>query len=129
MTDTVRQFSPEEMEAQRRALGMSRAALARRSGVSLSTVKRILNAEEPHASLETVALIARALGLDLALSCTASREEILQRQARAKACEIIGLVQGSMALEGQAVQESTLQELIEQTAQDLLAGSRRRLWG
>ena len=129
MVSSPLQFGPAEMEAQRRALGMSRTALARRSGVSLSTVKRILTEREPKASFDTVTQVARSLGMDVCVTPTASRDEMLLRQARTKARQIVGLVQGSMALEGQAVQQSAIDEMIDQTARELLAGSRRRLWG
>ena len=41
---------------------------------------------------------------------------------------ILAIVQGSSALEAQAVSRRTLRELREKTINELLAGSDRKLW-
>jgi transcriptional regulator with XRE-family HTH domain len=108
-------------------LGMSYSALAHRSGVPQSTVKRILRgsvAKHPH---DTIAAIAAALGLSINLA-EQTPDEFCRAQARRKAEYIAHLVQGTSALEGMAVDRQTYQRLIEASYQELLAGSRRRLW-
>jgi len=37
-------------------------------------------------------------------------------------------VQGTAGLEGQAVDEKAVESMVEQTTQELLAGSTRKLW-
>ena len=49
-------------------------------------------------------------------------------QARKKAEQVARLVQGTSALESQAVDAKTYKRLVEKTYHELLAGSRRRLW-
>lgn len=115
------------LSERRRRLGMSYSALAARSGTSEPTVKRILGGLATDASFANVAAIAEALGLPL--SFTSSDEEDLRRQeARRKAEKIAKLVQGTSALEGQAVDRTTYELLVERTYHELMAGSRRKLW-
>jgi hypothetical protein len=52
-----------------------------------------------------------------------------ERQARVKARKLIALVQGTSALEGQAVDESDRRLMEQKTAAQLLAGSGLKLWG
>ena len=102
--------------------------LGQRCGVSISTLKRVLGGEDA-ASFSTVAAIADALGMDLGPTRADDIAAMRDRQARVKARGIVALVQGTSALEGQAV-DSTDVELMEQrTAAELLSGSPRKLWG
>jgi hypothetical protein len=55
-------------------------------------------------------------------------DQFRRAQARAKAEQIARMVQGTSALEGQAVDGVDYQRLIERTTNDLLRGSRKRLW-
>jgi transcriptional regulator with XRE-family HTH domain len=118
-----------EMEARRRALRMSRPALARRSGVSLPTVNRILSGKHEAPTLPVLTAIAEALGMELRLRPVAKPEVFAERQAREVARKVVRLVQGTSGLEGQAVDPPTLRRLERRTEQELLAGSPRRLWG
>lgn len=45
--------------------GMSLACLARRSGVSLSTVRRLANGNSGNARIETIIRLCRSLGISL----------------------------------------------------------------
>ena len=54
-------------------------------------------------------------------------EERRKKQARAKAKLLVGLVQGTSALEGQAVDSRHLESMIERTTAKLLR-SKRKLW-
>lgn len=120
-------ISVERLARRRQALGMSFATLARRSGVSEPTVKRILGGQLGEASFANVAAVAQALGTTLALEET-DADELCRRQARHKAEQVARLVQGTSALESQAVDAQTYHRLIEKSYHELLAGSKRRLW-
>ncbi len=106
---------------------MTRGVLAERSGVSLPTVNRVLSGEHPEASFANVAAIAECLGLRVTLAAEASSQELREAQARKKAKRLVGLVQGTSALEGQGLEGSELEGMIGQTAAELLV-SNRRLW-
>jgi transcriptional regulator with XRE-family HTH domain len=120
----------QKLEFRRVQLGMSRATVANRSGVSLPTVVRILSGKEQNPRLCNVDAIARALGVDISISLNdrQSVQEFRKSQAETKAKKLIGMVQGNMALESQAVDQSTVAGMIDQTTSELLAGSRRKLW-
>lgn len=107
---------------------MSYPALAARSGVSEPTVKRILGRGTGAASYDKVAAVAEALGMPLALEAI-DPDEFRERTAREKAVRIARLVQGTSALEGQAVGGEEFRRLVERSYHELLAGSGRRLWG
>ena len=49
-------------------------------------------------------------------------------QAQAKAKTLVSLVQGSAALEGQAVSQADIDAMVRVTVEELLAGSDKRLW-
>jgi hypothetical protein len=54
--------------------------------------------------------------------------ELKREQAERKAKKLVALVQGTSGLEGQAVDRETIESMVKQTTQELLAGSTRRLW-
>jgi transcriptional regulator with XRE-family HTH domain len=111
----------------RRALGLSHAAVAARSGVSEPTVKRILGGHASEASFANVIAVARALGVGIDFE-RPDIDELRRRQARMKAEQVAKLVQGTSALEDQAVDDATYRQIVEKTYHELLAGSPRRLW-
>ncbi len=124
----------KSLESRRRALRMSRIALADRAGLSVPTLDRILSGEG-NPTLETLASLAAALGVEFRItnqvvepSETCSANEFRTYVARQKAIQLVKLVQGTSALEAQAVGEAAEAEMVEQTIHDLLAGSSRRLW-
>jgi transcriptional regulator with XRE-family HTH domain len=112
----------------RAALGMSHAHLSVRSGVPIPTVKRILGGRLGEASFANVAAIAEALGSPIGGEAI-DVEELRRRQARLRAEQVARLVQGTSALEAQAVGEAAYRTLVERSYHELLAGSPRRLWG
>jgi len=133
MYTTNRLFS--QLENRRARLGMSKADLARRAGVSLPTVRRLLSGREKRARTDIVAAIATALGVEVRLSAAPCVHESVdasafrRQQARAKAKRLAKLVQGTMALEAEAVGEDIVEELEEQNFHALLTGPAYRLWG
>jgi transcriptional regulator with XRE-family HTH domain len=114
---------------------MAKADLARRAGVSLPTVRRLLSGRWERARTDVVAAIATALGVEVRLSDSPSVHEATDvlafrgAQARAKAKRLARLVQGTMALEAEAVSARVLEEIEERNVHALLAGPGRRLWG
>ena len=118
----------EKLEARRRELGISQAALADRSGVSLPTVHRILSGHGSAASMDNIMAITQVLGMDLEAVPLFDAQEILEQQARKKAEKLVRMVQSTSALEAQGVSARQIGLMIKKTIQELLAGSRRRLW-
>ena len=116
------------LNRRREQLGMTLDALAERSGVSLPTVQRILAGDQPRASLPSVLALADALEMRLDLKPRSDADELLDREARRKAERLVGMVQGSAALEGQGLDEATRERMIQRTVHELRAGSKRRIW-
>ena len=71
--------------------------------------------------------VAEALGASFGIE-EADPEELCRQQARRKAEQIARLVQGTSALESQAVDQTAYARLVERSFHQLMAGSRRRLW-
>ena len=124
----------ERLNGRRRALGMTHAALALRSGVSVPTVKRMLGGSAGGgagggggASFAHVAAVAEALGMPLTAE-PVDADAMRLAAAREKAERIARLVQGTSALEAQAVDEAEYRRLVERSVHELLAGPPRRLW-
>ena len=116
------------LQRRRQELGLSYELLARRSGVSRPTVQRILSSRYPTASFASVVAIGDALGLELRFAPAVSSDQLKQEQAHKKAKKLAALVQGTCGLEGQAVDRASFDAMVEQTTQELLSGSKRRLW-
>lgn len=130
MVTTIQSSSPiaTQLQRRRKALRISYQLLAQRSGVSLPTVQRILRnggGQTTYANLEAV---AEALGMSFELKSTCDEQDFVEKQAWKKAESIARMVQGTSALESQAVDHDTYQQIVRQTVHELMAGSRRRLW-
>ena len=125
---TNRQPLFEKLESRRRELGLSQSALAERCGISLPTVQRILSGHNPAASFDNTVAIAVALGMMLDAVPITPAQELLEQQARKKAERLVRMVQGTSAWEGQGVSARHIGQMVKKTVQELLAGSRRRLW-
>lgn len=117
-----------KLDIRRRLLGMSRATLARRANVSIPTIHRILTGKETSPSIATVEAIAVALGMAVQLVETVDADELRERQAKLRAAALVGMVQGTMGLEAQGVDQKTMESLTKRRVNRLLAGSGRRLW-
>jgi transcriptional regulator with XRE-family HTH domain len=117
-----------DLDSRRRKLGMSMAVLAARSGVSLPTVQRILSGTHETASFSNVVAIAKVLGVSVKFRERIPLEKLRKRPARQKAKRLVGMVQATAGLEGQAVDANTVHHMVRRTARELLAGSKRRLW-
>jgi len=126
MTTTMH-ISAERLKHRRESLRMSYSIVASRSGVSEPTVKRILGGQVAEASFANVVAIAEALGASFGIE-EPDPEELCRQQARRKAEQVARLVQGTSALESQAVDQAAYDQLVERSFHQLMAGSRRRLW-
>lgn len=112
----------------RKALRMSLRALAARSGVSEPTVKHMLDGQAENASFKNVQAVTRALGMRFSLHAEQDALTFKESAAEEKARWIVRLVQGTSALEEQAVSEADYESMVRQTAHDLMAGSPEKLW-
>ena len=117
----------KSLQSRRKLLGIAFPSLAQRSGVPVPTVKRIFGGQIAQASFANIAAIANALGLSLALG-ESSADQLCRQQARKKARQMARLVQGTSALESQAVDEKTYNRLVEKAFREILAGPKRKLW-
>lgn len=124
MTDMA--YFAAQLDYRRRLLGMSYSMLARRSGLSARTVRRLL--QENHSiDLSCAMSVTTAMGMSLEWQAIDAKC-FLEQQALEKAECIARMVQANHALESQAVDHATYRSLVEKTRAELLAGSRQKLW-
>lgn len=113
---------------------MTKTAVAQRANVSLPTVNRILSGKERMPTVPNLHAIAKALGVVVRIGATIeieepqSADEFRRTQARGKAMKLMHMVQGTMSLEDQAVDQHTIDAMIEEATHELLKAN-RRLWG
>ena len=116
------------LDRRRRELGLSYELLAQRCGLSRPTVYRILSGHHGAASFASVAAIAESLGLEIRFHSRVDPRTLRRDQAQRKAKQLVALVQGTSGLEGQAVDRRAIEAMVERTTDELMAGSKRRLW-
>lgn len=119
--------SLEQLEKRRKALGMSRLVVARRSCVPLPMVNEILRNQNSDTSDANLIAVLKTLGMNGSAAEPISVNELRHRQARQKAKRLIQIVQGTSALEGQALNHQEIESMISKTTQVLLS-SNRKLW-
>lgn len=126
MTSTA--YICNRLNNRRRYLDMPLKELSRRAKVSPSTVQRVLSGE-PGAAIESVVAIGDAMGIP-ALDFSQARGvgRMRTEQAIKKARRLVGLAQGTMALEAQAVDEATRKHVERTMVHRLLVGPRAKLW-
>jgi len=121
-------YISNKLDQRKRALDMPLNELSRRANVSPSTVRRVL-AGERGARFDAVSAIADALGVPvLDIDRARDIDEMRRDQAVSKAEKLVGLVQGTSALEDQAVDEVYIRHMVQKTINELLCGPRSRLW-
>ena len=120
-------ITADRLQNRRKMLGIGFQSLASRSGVSIPTVKRIFGGQIAAASFGNIAAIAEALGLSFELG-ESSVDALCRQQARKKAMQVARLVQGTSALESQAVGKDTYKRMVEKSFREILAGPKRKLW-
>lgn len=120
------------IRAIRGALRMSGTALARRLGVTESTVRKFEASEADDAiTLATLRRVADAMGCELQYALVPKKplEQALFHQARAIVAAELEPVRQTMALEGQCVEENSTERILDSLARALLArGHGRNLW-
>jgi len=117
----------ESLKERRKALRMPFAALAQRAQLPLSTVKRLLSKNPRSPLFVHVAALAGALGAPLRFD-PIPVDQMIADQARKHARRLVGMVQGTMGLEHQAVSADVLSSLAEESAERLRKGPRKKLW-
>jgi len=123
-----------ELEVRRRALGMPWEILAARSGASRAMVCRLLKNQQASAGFDKVVAVADALGVSINFDRVRVQSDpvdidvLLEQQAERKARRLVGMVQGTMGLEAQALDDHDFAQLVKKTSRRLLTGSRRGLW-
>jgi predicted DNA-binding mobile mystery protein A len=119
------------ISAIRLGLGMSYRSLAKRLDVVPTTVQRLeRNEVEGTITVESLRRVAESLDCELvyALIPRRSLTETLEDQARTKARATMASVIQTMNLEAQATSEGASRDLEDRLSQELLQGSRRKLW-
>lgn len=122
------QETAKSLEARRQELGMTHRALAKRSGVSLATVKRVLSGAHGATGFVQVAKVAEALGLSVEFKPKVSVETLRERQALRKAERIASLTQATSSLESQGLDKTGYERLVRALVHRLMADSNRKLW-
>ena len=114
------------IQKRKRDLDISVSDLARRSGVSRATVIRILGGADHEFSFANLQAILLALGISLDLT-EIPAEQFRDQIATAKAKRLVALTQGNLALQAQAVSQSSAQSHLKETKKRI-ASSSRKLW-
>ena len=116
----------------REALGMNMDTLARRLGVvSKSTISQLEKSEvEESISIKRLRHAADALGCDLVVAFVPriGLDAMTEQQARQKAKTITGRVSHTMVMESQAVYGRQSNDILNQTAQEILERGGSSLW-
>ena len=119
--------------AVREALGMSAAQLARRIGVSRSTIATLERSEVRRTiTLASLEKLARGLDCRVVYALAPADRGTLTGIRRKRALELarrqLARVSHTMKLEAQGLTPARERKQIERHADELLAGSPRRLW-
>jgi len=115
------------LKSRLKQLGMTYDVVAKRSHTSRATVERFFRGQS--VGFDQAQQIAQALGVAFQLTPLIDVPTMREQQGEFKARQLVAQVQGTSALEGQAVPEDEYEAMVWQTKHQLLAGSKRRLWG
>lgn len=121
------------IKALREALGMTRAQLAARTGISPSTVNTLERSEAKGSiTIESLEKLASGLGGKLVYAIVPppgkTFEQIVTERAEMLAKKRLERVSHTMTLEDQSVEKEHQERQLKRTIDSLLAGSRRILW-
>ena len=108
-------------------LDISERQLAEKAGISRTAVRQVLR-DPSRSSVASLWAVAKQLGLELAIPEVMSSYEVKRRAALDKARRMVAMVQGSSALEMQAVEQKRKEDMVQQTADELMGGPARFLW-
>lgn len=115
------------LEKRRTELGMSRAILARRSGLGIDTVQRALRGKGA-VNLRTLVKLADALGLGIRISGYKQARTMRGEQAANKARQLTRMALANSALENRFVDDAGAKRIQRSVQQSLLRGSPLALW-
>lgn len=121
-------FNLNDLIERKFALGLTNSVIAKKSGVSKTTVDRIMAGRHDRATFANIAQIAAALNMSIHFVPKESAEAVLERRAKLKAMQIVDSVQANSGLESQALGSRELQKMRKRTLHELMAGPKRRLW-
>jgi predicted DNA-binding mobile mystery protein A len=121
------------VKALREALGMTRAQLAVRTGISPSTVNTLERSEaQGSITIDSLEKLATGLGGKLVYAIVPPSgktfEQIVMERAEMLARKRLERVSHTMTLEDQSVEKEHQERQLKRTIDLLLAGSRRTLW-
>jgi len=113
----------------RKQLNISQRALSKRAKVPQSLISIIESQNHP-SNISTLEKLLNAMDCELIITVTPRKplEKIKEDQAKKKAIQKIGYLQGTMSLEKQTPDEAFIQELIEEETKKLLNSSSSKLW-
>jgi predicted DNA-binding mobile mystery protein A len=120
------------VRALREALGMTRAALARRLGVKPQTVSDLEQAEvDRRITLDSLDRLAQAMGCRVVYALVpeaGSLDATIEARAEVVASDMLARTAHTMALEKQALTPAQLERRRKELVNSLLHGSPRKLW-
>ena len=115
----------------REALGMSQEALGRRLGISKQAMGQLERAESTESvTVKRLRKAANALDCELVVIAVPrqSLDDTLRMQARKVARNQVRKTGHTMALEQQSVGRTFLEDLVDETAQELIDKGDSRIW-
>jgi len=115
------------LKKRRVELGITINSLARISKVSVATVNRIFD-KPGTVSFDSVAAVARVLGVDFVRAKKKPVERMLKDRAFEKAKYVAKVVQGTQGLESAGVDSDGYRRIVTVAAETLLTGKKRKLW-
>ena len=117
----------KKLRERKHELGISEEKLAAIAGLSRTAVRQVLN-DPSRSSAANLFAVASRLGLRFQAVERFSSYEVRRKAALEKARKLVALVQGNSRLELQGVDDDQLRDMIEQTADEIMAGTPRNLW-
>ena len=114
------------LRQRRRELRMPISALSDRANTSVSTAKRVL-AGDTSVSYSTLCRIAQAMGVSPEFNACPSHS-LIQKEAKRKAKLVAKMVQGTSAMEAQAVDKETLDRITQAAEAKLVTCLGSMLW-
>lgn len=118
----------QQIEAQRRSLGLSVSQLARLAKVSRATVSRMLNGEIENCSIATLLAVCQVLGINIGVVDVAKSRDILLNRAHTKAVSLARVARGNCSLENQNISDDDFNDIVGAVTDDLMAGPRSYVW-
>lgn len=123
---TIKQDILGFLRQRRSDLRMPISALSERANTSVSTVKRVLGGDAS-VSYSTLCRIAQAMGASFEINVRSSKS-MIKEQARRKSRIVAQMVQGTSAMEAQAVDKETLDRIAQTAEAELIKRLGGILW-